>query len=98
MKVTIIYDRFKGVNVQTIILKDEVRYYAQNDVKASYRYQGFYDLDTLYEYISNRELQFEGLSPFDYVHKMGFNTEEEMCKWISSLCESSDDLTEIFIK
>lgn len=98
MKVTIIYDRFKGVNVQTIILKDEVRYYAQNDVKASYRYQGFYDLDTLYEYISNHELQFDGLSPFDYVHKMGFYTEEEMCAWINEMCNGGGDLIEIFIK
>lgn len=97
-KVTIIYDRFKGVNVQTVILKDEVRYFAQNEPSKGCRYRGFCDLDSLHEYISGTLLECDGVEEFERIHKMRFNTEAEMCKWISNLCEKDSDLTEIFIK
>jgi hypothetical protein len=108
MKVTIIYDiiyitnddnaKIDYANVQTIIFGEDVRYFVQNIRATNYRYRGFDTLDDVVDFVRYESMQDADLAEFAFKTKYAFRTESEMCKWISSLCESTDDLTEIFIK
>lgn len=100
MKVTIIYDSIclDGVNrieVQTFVLGDEVRYYVQNTEKVNYRYRGFYSLSDVYDFARYHDERLNDATEFEFVHKMAFKSESEMCSWINSICNTTE-LTEVF--
>lgn len=97
MKVTIIYDKMNGVNVQTLIYGEDVRYFAQNTKAVNYRYRGFDNLDELKDFTSDESLQSKDLAPFAFKAKQAFSDEYAMCEWICSMCEKFSDLKEIYI-
>lgn len=100
MRVTIIYDSIcldgvNCVNVQTIILGDEVRYYVQNTEDVNYRYRGFLSLYDVYDFARCHDERLNNATEFEFVHKMAFKSESEMCSWINSICNTTE-LTEVF--